>query len=210
MVAALFWVLAGLAACATGYALFAPMQATPQKRTALVILAAVPMVSLALYLAIGNPQQADAPLAPRLDGALEDLPPGAVLAKLEQRLRAAPKDPTGWLLMARLRMTIEDYTKAADAWQRLLALEPQNSEAMVGLAQALIEQDGGVVSPAAVALLDNALALTPDNFAARFWRAEAHDQLGETAQARTLWRQMREGLPDTLPLARMLDRRLAE
>ena len=163
-----------------------------------------------VYLVIGNPDSADAPLAPRLEGALEDLPPGAVMAKLEQRLRDAPNDATGWLLMARLRMTIEDYPKAADSWQRLLALESDNSEAMVGLAQALIEQDGGVVSEAAVDLLDTALALEPENFAARFWRAEAHDQLGEAAQARTLWRQMREKLPDNMPLAKMLDRRLAQ
>ncbi|MGB0820868.1 MAG: tetratricopeptide repeat protein, partial [Parvibaculales bacterium] len=66
-----------------------------------------------------------------------------------------------------------------------------------------------VVSEAAVDLLDTALALEPENVAARFWRAEAHDQLGETAQARTLWRQMREKLPDNMPLAKMLDRRLA-
>ena len=163
-----------------------------------------------VYLAIGNPDSADAPLEPRLEGALEDLPPGAVMAKLEQRLRDAPNDATGWLLMARLRMTIEDYPKAADSWQRLLALESDNSEAMVGLAQALIEKDGGVVSEEAVDLLDTALALEPDNFAARFWRAEAYDQLGETAQARILWRQMREKLPDNMPLAKMLDRRLAQ
>ena len=86
-----------------------------------------------VYLLIGNPDSADAPLAPRLEGALEDLPPGAVMAKLEQRLRDAPNDATGWLLMARLRMTIEDYPKAADSWQRLLALESDNSEAMVCL-----------------------------------------------------------------------------
>ena len=73
---------------------------------------------------------------------------------------------------------------------------------MVGLAQALIEQDGGVVSEAAVDLLDTALALEPENFAARFWRAEAYDQLGETAQARILWRQMREKLLDNMPLAK--------
>jgi cytochrome c-type biogenesis protein CcmH len=132
------------------------------------------------------------------------------MAKLEQRLRAAPDDATGWLLMARLRMTVEDYAKAADAWQRLLDIERDNGEAMVGLAQALIEQDGGIVSAAAVGLLDTALAQEPDNFAARFWRAEAHDQLGERAEAKKLWRQLRAELPDNMPLAHMLDRRLAK
>ena len=202
--------MVALAACAVGYVVSRPLHARQDKKAALVTLAFVPLFSLMVYLVIGNPDSADAPLAPRLEGALEDLPPGAVMAKLEQRLRDAPNDATGWLLMARLRMTIEDYPKAADSWQRLLALESDNGEAMVGLAQALIEQDGGVVSEAAVDLLDTALALEPENFAARFWRAEAYDQLGETAQARILWRQMREKLPDNMPLAKMLDRRLAQ
>lgn len=174
----------------------------------MVTLAFVPLFALLVYLTIGNPDSADAPLAPRLEGALEKLPPGAVMAKLEQRLRDAPNDATGWLLMARLRMTIEDYPKAADSWQRVLALDSDNGEAMVGLAQALIEQDGGVVSAAAVDLLDAALVLEPENFAAQFWRAEAHEQLGESEAARTLWRQMREKLPDNMPLVKMLDRRL--
>lgn len=210
---AIFWTVAGLLACAIGYALSAPVQKSSQsptqKAAALSIAALVPLLSLGVYLSLGNPQQPDAPLAPRLTGVLEDLPPGAVMAKLEQRLRAAPNDATGWLLMARLRMTIEDYPKAADAWQRLLDIESDNVEAMVGLAQALIEQDGGVVSPVAVGLLDMALARAPENFAARFWRAEAHDQLGEVEEARILWRQIRQGLPDNLPLAKMLDRRLS-
>ena len=160
--------LAALAACAVGYGVSRPLHARRDKKAALATLAFMPLFSLMVYLAIGNPDSADAPLELRLEGALEDLPPGAVMAKLEQRLSDAPNDATGWLLMARLRMTIEDYPKAADSWQRLLALESDNSEAMVGLAQALIEQDGGVVSEAAVDLLDTALASEPENFAARF------------------------------------------
>ena len=151
--------MVALAACAVGYLVSRPLHARQDKKAAL----ATPAFYAAFFAyglsVIGNPDSADAPLEPRLEGALEDLPPGAVMAKLEQRLRDAPNDVTGWLLMARLRMTIEDYPKAADGWQRLLALESDNSEAMVGLAQALIEQDSGVISEAAVDLLDTALAL---------------------------------------------------
>ena len=197
-----------MVAASVGYLLSRPLHATLHKCAALTVLALVPLLSLGIYLAIGNPQTADAPLAPRLEGALEDLPPAAILARLEQRLRQAPDDATGWVLMARLRMTIEDFAKAADAWQRLLQLEPNNDEAMVGLAQALIEQDGGVVSADAVDLLDMALVQQPNNFAALFWRAEAHAQTGETDRARRLWQKLRRDLPDNMPLARMLDQRL--
>ena len=89
---AIFWTAAGFLACAIGYALSAPVQKSSrgptQKAAALSIAALVPLLSLGVYLSLGNPQQPDAPLAPRLEGALAELPPGAVMAKLEQRLRS--------------------------------------------------------------------------------------------------------------------------
>ncbi len=207
--AAFFWVLAALLACAIGYWLAAPLLRDQQKTAAMAILTFVPLAALGIYLLIGSPDEADRPLEPRMQGALEDLPPAAILARLEMQLRDTPNDPKGWRLMARLRMTVGDFPKAADGWQRLLALVPQDVEARVGLAQALIEQDDGVVSAAAVQLLDEALARAPDNGSALFWRAEAHDQLGEQAEAKNLWRKLRQQLPDGVPLARALDKRIS-
>ena len=105
-------------------------------------------------------------------------------------------------------MTTGNHPKAADSWQRLLDLRTQDVEAQVGLAAALIEQDGGVVSEAAVDLLDRALAQEPDNLAALFWRAEAWSQQDRADEARGLWQRLRESLSDDAPLAKMLDRRL--
>ena len=207
--AAFFWVLAALLACAIGYWLAAPLLRDKQKTAAMAVLTFVPLAALGIYLLIGSPDEADRPLEPRMQGALEDLPPAAILARLEMQLRDTPNDPKGWRLMARLRMTVGDFPKAADGWQRLLALVPQDVEARVGLAQALIEQDDGVVSAAAVQLLDEALARAPDNGSALFWRAEAHDQLGEQAEAKNLWRKLRQKLPDGVPLARALDKRIS-
>lgn len=207
---ALFWIVTALSAAAAGYWLAAPLMRDNQKPAAFAILAFIPLSALAVYLLIGAPQEADQPLAPRMEGALEDLPPAAILARLEMQLRETPNDPKGWRLMARLRMTVGDYPKAADGWQRLLELLPQDVEARVGLAQSLIEQDGGVVGEVAVRLLDEALAMAPDNGSALFWRAEAYHQSGEDRQAKKLWRALRSKLPNGMPLARALDSRIAD
>lgn len=174
------------------------------------MLAGVPGAALMVYLYLGNPTLPDAPLQARLDGPLEDLPPAAILARLENQLRARPDDAEGWRLLARLRVTLKQSSKAADAWQRLLDLAPRDVEAQTGLADALIEQEGGVVSETAIALLDAALAQEPDNLQAQFWRAEAWAQQGRADEARKLWRRLRAALPDAAPLAQMLDRRLSE
>ena len=217
---ALFWAICGLAACAAAYWVARPLLAAQAEagegapastRTmALAILGGLPLLALAVYLYLGNPTMPDAPLAPRLDGALEDLPPAAILARLENELRQRPNDAQGWRLLARLRVTLGQHTQAADAWQRLLDLTGTDVEAQVGLAAALIEQQDGVVDAAAITLLDAALRQDKDNLQAQFWRAEAYVQQGQTEQARRLWRTLRAGLPDTAPLAKMLDRRLAE
>lgn len=204
-----FWGAGAVAAFAAAYAAAQPLM-RGSKNTAFALLAAVPVATLGLYLYLGNPDMPDAPLTPRLDGPLEELPPAAILARLEDELRTRSNDVEGWRLMARLRVTVGDHARAADAWQRLLDLSAGDVEAQVGLAQALIEQDGGVISAAAVGLLDAALKTAPDNLAAQFWRGEAWMQQGDPAAAGRLWRQLRAQLDDAMPLAQMLDRRLAD
>lgn len=205
---ALFWTISGVVATGLGYWLSAPLLREADKRAALSVLGMVPLLALGIYLYLGNPMMPDAPLAPRLAGHLEDLPPAAILARLENELRERPDDVEGWRLLARLHTTTGNHPKAADSWQRLLDLRGQDVEAQVGLAAALIEQDGGVVSEGAVDLLDRALAQEPDNLAALFWRAEAWAQQERPEQARRLWQRLRSGLDDAAPLAKMLDKRL--
>lgn len=212
---ALFWAICGTAAAALGFWLSAPLRQKPapekaDKATASLVLAFVPLLALAVYLWLGNPTMSDQPLAPRLAGALDELPPAAVLARLENELRQRPDDVQGWRLLARLHTTTGNFPKAADGWQRVLELSGDDSEAQIGLAGALIEQDGGVVGEAAIGLLDRALAASPDNLAALFWRAEAWSQQGDAGKARALWQRLRDGLNDAAPLAKMLDKRLAQ
>jgi cytochrome c-type biogenesis protein CcmH len=179
-----------------------------QKAAALGLLALVPLLASGTYMILGQPSQPDQPLAPRLEGDLNTLPPGAILVRLEQKLRANPDDAEGWRLLARLRDSLNMHDLAADAWQRVIALGQGDSEARASLAQALIEIDAGVVSEVAVALLDDALALDETNMMAQFWRGVAHQQQGEAAKARALWQALRDKLPDGIPLSRVLDQRL--
>jgi cytochrome c-type biogenesis protein CcmH len=190
--------------------LSAPLRQQPRahQRRVILLLALVILASGSVYLILGSPEEADQPLAPRLEGALTDLPPAAILVRLEQQLRVTPDDAQGWRLMARLRGQVKQYPQAADAWRRVLALNEGDAEAYGGLAQALIEVDAGVVSDPAIALLDKALELDPRNMVARFWRGMAWQQQNQPQEAARLWQAMREDLPDNIPLARILDERL--
>ena len=207
----IFWSAAAVLAMGTGWYLVAPLraaQADGNRWVASCVLIGVPLLSVAFYLALGRPDMPDQPLAARLAGPVENLPPDAVRARLEAELRSRPNDAQGWRLLARLRQGVGDQAKAADAWQRLIALGETDAEALTGLAVALIEQDGGVVSSTAFELLERVRTAEPENLQAGFWYAIALRQQGAIEEARAAFVALRATIPDGVPLAAMLEREI--
>lgn len=204
----LFWSAAAVLAMGTVWYMVVPLRADGGRWIPSALLVGFPLLAVMFYLALGRPDMPDAPLAARLAGPVENLPPDAVRARLEAELRARPNDAQGWRLLARLRQGVGDHAKAADAWQRLIALGETDAEALTGLAVALIEQDGGVVSSAAFELLERVRAAEPKNLQAGFWYAIALRQQGAIEEARAAFVALRAAIPDGVPLAAMLEREI--
>lgn len=204
----LFWSAAAVLAMGTVWYMVVPLRADGGRWIPSALLVGFPLLAVLFYLALGRPDMPDAPLAARLAGPVENLPPDAVRARLEAELRARPNDAQGWRLLARLRQGVGDRAKAADAWQRLIALGETDAEALTGLAVALIEQDGGVVSSAAFELLERVRAAEPENLQAGFWYAIALRQQGAIEEARAAFVALRAAIPDGVPLAAMLEREI--
>ena len=204
----LFWSSAAVLAMGTVWYMVVPLRADGGRWIPSGLLVGFPLLAVLFYLALGRPDMPDAPLAARLAGPVENLPPDAVRARLEAELRARPNDAQGWRLLARLRQGVGDHAKAADAWQRLIALGETDAEALTGLAVALIEQDGGVVSSAAFELLERVRAAEPENLQAGFWYAIALRQQGAIEEARAAFVALRAAIPDGVPLAAMLEREI--
>lgn len=204
----LFWSAAAVLAMGTVWYMVVPLRADGGRWIPSALLVGFPLLVVLFYLALGRPDMPDAPLAARVAGPVENLPPDAVRARLEAELRARPNDAQGWRLLARLRQGVGDHAKAADAWQRLIALGETDAEALTGLAVALIEQDGGVVSSAAFELLERVRAAEPENLQAGFWYAIALRQQGAIEEARAAFVALRAAIPDGVPLAAMLEREI--
>lgn len=204
----LFWSAAAVLAMGTVWYMVVPLRADGGRWIPSALLVGFPLLAVLFYLALGRPDMPDAPLAARLAGPVENLPPDAVRARLEAELRARPNDAQGWRLLARLHQGVGDHAKAADAWQRLIALGETDAEALTGLAVALIEQDGGVVSSAAFELLERVRAAEPENLQAGFWYAIALRQQGAIEEARAAFVALRAAIPDGVPLAAMLEREI--
>jgi cytochrome c-type biogenesis protein CcmH len=173
--------------------------------TALVLLLALPALSLAIYERLGRPELPGLPFAERSDHAqTAGAEPGLaavekLVADLEQRVQAAPTDLEGWRRLARAYQLIDQPAKAVLAYQHALALDARSAELQAGFAEASIEAAAGIVTEAAGKALDRALELEPANPRARFYQGLALVQRGERQKALDLWAGLIRDTPADAP-----------
>ncbi len=204
-----------LAAAAGDDALRTP-GSRPRLASALVLLLALPALSILLYGRLGQPGLPAMPFAVRNDqgqvsaaaGEAPDLPSvEKLVAALEHRVQAIPGDLEGWRRLARAYQLIDQPTKAASAYQHALALDEADAELQAGFAEASIEGAGGIVTEAAGKALVRALELEPANPRARFYQGLALVQRGERQKALALWAGLIKDTPADAPyLAVLRDR----
>lgn len=84
-------------------------------------------------------------------------------AALEARLARRPEHGQYWFLLARTRMELGEIPGAVEAYQRLLELDPQASQVMAELAQALFLRDQHQASEQVHQLAAASLRQDPDN-----------------------------------------------
>jgi cytochrome c-type biogenesis protein CcmH len=183
---------------------------------ALVLVLALPALSLALYLRLGQPGLPAMPFAGRADRsptAAAEAGPGLpsvekLVAALEQRVKAAPDDLEGWSRLARAYQLVGDPAKAVLAYQHALALDDHDAELQAGFAEASIDTAGGIVTEKAGKALARALELDPANPRARFYRGLDLVQRGERQNALDLWTGLIKDTPADAPYLPVLRERV--
>lgn len=162
------------------------------KWMAIVVLLAIPVVSVSLYLVFGeyrvveNPQLALA--APRQQtAAAPQMSLEEMTVAIKQRLRDNPEDAEGWFMLGRTMMARQLYSEAVTAFQRsndLLADEPG---IMFALADALAMQNNGNLLGEPEALVQRGLELAP-RFPNGLWLAGmAAEQRQDYKAAHRYW-----------------------
>ena len=150
---------------------------TPLLATCIVFVVAG---SAILYLYIGNPGIPS--------GVAQTPDVGAMVGSLASRLEENPDDVKGWQMLGRSYQTLKQHDQAIAAYEKAIELEGgQNSQTLVALALALVENEGGTISGRATGLLENALAIDPNNPNALFYSGLAVASRGNTALAADRW-----------------------
>jgi cytochrome c-type biogenesis protein CcmH len=158
----------------------------PGRAVIALSVAVVAVIAVATYAAMGKPDLPSAPLAGR-DLAGDGMTLEQAVARVEQQLMVTPDDVRGWGVLAPIYMQAGRFADAERAYRRILALSPPTADAETDLAEALMMQNGGVVSGETRALLESAAARDPAHVRSRFYLAGEATRSGDFTGAKTQW-----------------------
>ncbi|HUX72577.1 MAG TPA: hypothetical protein VMV25_01615 [Steroidobacteraceae bacterium] len=134
----------------------------------------------------------------------------AMVANLERHMRADPQDLAGWLMLGRSYVAVNRLDDAIAAFNRALTLSKGTSlEATIGYGEALSIRAGGVITPHAAQLFEDAMMMAPTNPKALLYGGFAAAVRGDRALARSRWQALIAMHPPQ-PVVQMLDARIAE
>jgi len=133
----------------------------------------------------------------------------AMVAKLETHMRDEPNDVKGWLMLGRSYLALERLDDAILAYDHAHRLDASNTDAALGLGEAMSMRAGGNITPAAAELFEQALKLAPDNPKALLYGGFAAATRGDKVAARDRWQALKDLHPPA-QIEQMLDARIAE
>jgi len=132
-----------------------------------------------------------------------------MVAGLAARLEEQPDDIDGWRRLGRSYGMLGEPQKAADAYRQVALALPDDLEAQLDYADALLAAAPDELSPAAEQQMRRVLALDPRNPAALFHLGQAAAQAGDAAAARAHWQlllaQVPADAPERAQIQRLLD-----
>ena len=120
-----------------------------------------------------------------------------MVAQLASKMESDPSNLEGWMRLGRAYAVLGDTDKAADAYERAVALKPDDAGILQQAAQAMLANQPATapVPVRAVAVLRRMEALTPGQPAVLWYLGLAAAQKGDAAAARGFWTRLRAVLP---------------
>ena len=175
----------------------------------MAVSAAVPVLALAFYLALGSPGMPGRPLSERLAKAptaasgVEEL-----VARVEARLRTNPTDGEGWDVIAPVYLRMERFQDAAEAYRRALDILGESPRRLSGFAESTVLANDGIVAEPARKAYERLLELEPGRVEARFGLALAKEQEGDIDAAEAVYLKLIEEAPIGAPWRQFIGERI--
>lgn len=188
-----------------------PTRTGRARTTAVVLALSMPVLALILYLRVGSPEAILASSAGADDGGtvsqaqIEDM-----VEKLARRLAQPPAgeqpDPQAWEMLARSYAALQRFADADRTYVRAIELAPKNAQLLADRADVLAMLQGQRADGEPTRLIEQALALDPNNLKALALAGTAALERKDTVAALRYWTRARELAPPGSDFAAGLDR----
>jgi len=164
-----------------------------------VLAVALPALAIAMYSALGNSEiiprlagrSALPPTSTAAPGDHDQLPPMEQLVeRLAKRLESEPQNVDGWLMLARSYSALGRPADAMSAYDRALALDPQNVDALLSYAQMLAQSQGNRIAGRPAELIAKAAELDPQNPNALWLAGMSSFEMQSFAEAERYWQRL--------------------
>ena len=172
---------------------------TPRSRSGrwvlAVLLPAVPLLAVALYQQLGAGDLSSQPPPARTaqtqsNNGMPEHDINRTLELLEQRLQEEPERVEGWMLLGRSYTSLRRYDEAVAAYEQARKYGGDSPELLIDYADTLIAANGGDFNDESGAMLQQALALQPDNPKGLWLIGHWYYQRGDYHEARSSWQRV--------------------
>jgi cytochrome c-type biogenesis protein CcmH len=179
--------------------------------TAVAVALAVPLLAGLLYWKLGSPD-AFSPLAKVNDPGHQLTPDqvGKMVEDLAARLQKEPDNVDGWVILAKSYYTMRDFPKAAQAYEKLTQLVPNEPELLADYADALAMSQGRNLAGKPLELVNAALKIDPNHWKALAMAGTAAFDAKDYKKAVEYWERLRDTQPADSPLAKSIAPSIAE
>ena len=166
----------------------------PGKWAVVFLFVLVPVLSIAMYLNLGeyrvidNPQLAQAAQRPQAQN--QNMSIEEMLERVKQRLQDNPEDAQGWFIMGRTYLSLQKIDEAVTAFQRTYDLVGDEPGVMFTLADALALQNKGSMAGDPTELVRRGLEISPQDPTGLWLAGLAAEQRQEYKLAHASWSAM--------------------
>ncbi|HYG55826.1 MAG TPA: c-type cytochrome biogenesis protein CcmI [Burkholderiales bacterium] len=150
------------------------------RKVLITMAVAIPVLSLGVYFATGNPGAIDSPIL-NLETMVE---------RLATRLKERPDDVEGWRLLGRSYMAMGRFGDAAEALARAAKMAPKNPDVLADLADVLAMMHGRRLQGEPEKLVLRALELDPNHLKALALAGTAAYDRKDYGAAAGYWQRM--------------------
>ncbi|WP_105190491.1 c-type cytochrome biogenesis protein CcmI [Pseudoalteromonas sp. T1lg48] len=134
----------------------------------------------------------------------------ALLLGLRTRLAQDGDDAVAWLMLGRVAMTLNDYEMAMQAFDKVLAMDPENLSAKVSYAQSLLIKGDEMAMNQAAKLLSQVLQVQPQNIDAISMLALIAYERKDWTEAKSAFELILATMTEQDPRYSMVSERIAE